>query len=443
MSKFEYPRLSRTVIITILKESQIVELKENDLKNPNPDFVSDLYTRLLIYLDTLHEDEQGQVEFSALEQLENPDLHVGSVQVMNLYSRIKGVVASLDCPMQFNLKDLIRPDAARTEFFIGTILNFCLHKDAKMNILRPIVEELADPDEQRNDWEAKISQLIAVIAAYNEAREKELPLVQEVDTKVKELQQTIAGLNGRQMLLKASYNKLKDKTKEMEKKVRMLIVSVFQMLKDKLQRALEEKKAAMEEAKNAERYSIQSFQEKTALLEVYTKAFKKMEKHFKLMEDIQKQVDYAKSVEKDYKGLKAKLSDDAVLDKLLEAKFVELQGKVGQYEIRSQLAKERDLKFSESTWEFNNVKLEVESRRHNLEARQKKVEDVVAEVDAITSKTNMVKESGAAKVQELVGRCEEIAKLLKINETVQSFQQYRSSIWELLPIIGPEKDLIR
>ncbi|GLT30550.1 hypothetical protein SLA2020_053440 [Shorea laevis] len=176
MSKFEYPRLSRTDIITILKESQIVEVKENDLKNPNPDFVSDLYTRLLIYLDTLHENEQGQVEFSALEQLENPDLHVGSVQVMNLYSRIKGVVASLDCPMQFNLKDLKRPDAARTEFFISTILNFCLHKDAKMT---------------------KISQLIAEIAGYNEAREKELPLVQEVDTKVKELQQSIAGLNGR------------------------------------------------------------------------------------------------------------------------------------------------------------------------------------------------------------------------------------------------------
>ncbi|GLT30565.1 hypothetical protein SLA2020_053590 [Shorea laevis] len=448
MSKFEYPRLSRTDIITILKESQIVEVKENDLKNPNPDFVSDLYTRLLIYLDTLHEDEQGQVEFSALEQLENPDLHVGSVQVMNLYSRIKGVVASLDCPMQFNLKDLIRPDAARTEFFISTILNFCLHKDAKMNILRPIVEELADLDEQRNDWEAKISQLIAEIAGYNEAREKELPLVQEVDTKVKELQQTIAGLNGHQMLLKASYNKLKDKTKEMETKISKAEFDLVQSVQenanlhskivqspDKLQRALEEKKAAMEEAKNAERYSIQSFQEKTALLEVYTMAFKKMEKHFKLMEDIQKQVDSAKSVEKDYKGLRAKLSDDAVLDKLLEAKFVELQGKVGQLnEIRSQLAKERDLKFSESTWEFNNVKLEVESRRHNLEARQKKVEDVVAEVDAITSKMNMVKESGAAKVQELVGRCEEIAK---------QFQQNRSSLWELLPIIGPEKDLIQ
>ena len=35
----------------------------------------------------------------------------------------------------------------------------------------------------------------------------------------------------------------------------------------------------------------------------------------------------AKSVEKECKGLKAKLSDDAVLDKSLEAKLIERKGK--------------------------------------------------------------------------------------------------------------------
>ncbi|MBA0638445.1 hypothetical protein Godav_029550 [Gossypium davidsonii] len=59
-------------------------------------------------------------------------------------------------------------------------------------------------------------------------------------------------------------------------------------------------------------------------------------------------VNSAKSVEKECKGLKAKLSDDVVLDKSLEAKLIE--------------------------W-----KSEVLSKRCELEARQKKVEDVVAE----------------------------------------------------------------
>lgn len=39
------------------------------------------------------------------------------------------------------------------------------------------------------------------------------------------------------------------------------------------------------------------------------------------------QVNSAKSVDKDYKALKAKLSDDGVIEKSLEAKLLERQGK--------------------------------------------------------------------------------------------------------------------
>lgn len=49
-------------------------------------------------------------------------------------------------------------------------------------------------------------------------------------------------------------------------------------------------------------------------------------------------------------------------------------------ELKRKLEKERDLKFEEATREFSNVKLEVESRRSILEARQKDVEAAVAEV---------------------------------------------------------------
>lgn len=63
-------------------------------------------------------------------------------------------------------------------------------------------------------------QLNAQISDYNEARERELPLVQEVDTSVKELHQTIAGLNNHQLSLRASFRKLKEKTGEMDEEVR-------------------------------------------------------------------------------------------------------------------------------------------------------------------------------------------------------------------------------
>ena len=111
-------------------------------------------------------------------------------------------------------------------------------------------------------------------------------------------------------------------------------------------------------------------------------------------------------------------------------------------DLRKQLEKERDFKCEEAAKELNNVKLAVESSRHELEARQKKVEAQAAEVlfmhcdaytdtshlyvkildiylfllisdfqvDGITLKINSVKESGAAKQQELISKGEEIMK---------------------------------
>lgn len=61
------------------------------------------------------------------------------------------------------------------------------------------------------------------IEEHNKARESEVPLVQEVEAKVKELRQTITGLNNHQMSLKASIKKMKETAKEMDEKVELLL----------------------------------------------------------------------------------------------------------------------------------------------------------------------------------------------------------------------------
>lgn len=55
MSANDYPKFSRSDIITVLREANIASVKDADLKNPTFDSVSDLYTRILIYLDVLTE----------------------------------------------------------------------------------------------------------------------------------------------------------------------------------------------------------------------------------------------------------------------------------------------------------------------------------------------------------------------------------------------------
>lgn len=49
-------------------------------------------------------------------------------------------------------------------------------------------------------------------------------------------------------------------------------------------------------------------------------------------------------------------------------------------ELRKQVEKESHTNCEKATREVNNVKMEMESRKHELEARQRKVESVVGEV---------------------------------------------------------------
>ncbi|KAK2438409.1 kinetochore protein NUF2 protein [Trifolium repens] len=436
MSNYEYPRLRRQEIVQVLAQFEIASVSENDISNPKPIVVLDLYTRILNHLDFLLEEDNDQLEFDSLEHLDNPDLHVGSVRVIKLYNKIKEMLNALECPKKytFNFADLLKPDPHRTEFFLGALLNFCLDRDARMNAISPLVDEFNDLEQKIMDIEkTKIVELKSAIAECNEAREREMPFVQEVDAKVKELRQTIANLNNKQMSLRTTLKKLKEKTVEMDDKISGAEFRLVQNVQengnlrskiaqspDKVQRALEEKKLAREEARNAERLAMHIFHEKTSLVEVFSKVNKKMSKHYRQMQAIQEQVNSAKSVEKDLKAIKAKLGDEEVLEKSLEAKLVEQQSKVEHMEgLKKQLEKECSTMTEEGTKYLSSKKLEVESKRNAIETRQRNVEAVLSKVDAVNRTITSVKESATVKVDQLDGKCREI---------IEEFHKYSNLI---------------
>uniref|UniRef100_A0A2N9GEK3 galactinol--sucrose galactosyltransferase n=1 Tax=Fagus sylvatica TaxID=28930 RepID=A0A2N9GEK3_FAGSY len=97
--------------------------------------LSSLQTKTLKLLRTNLQcrEEHGQLEFAALEHLENLEFHSDSTRIVKLYNRIKQVMASLDCPKSFTLKDLIKPDSDRTELFLSAILNFSLYRPSEQH----------------------------------------------------------------------------------------------------------------------------------------------------------------------------------------------------------------------------------------------------------------------------------------------------------------------
>lgn len=445
-SMYSLPVLARPEIIGILAEYQIINISDSDLTNPTSNFVFNLYSSLLLHLDSLQEDP-SQVDFEALERFENPDMHVDAIRAINLYRKIKDVLAAIECPISFTLPDLIRPDSNRTVKFASAIINFFLHKDSKLGMLKPFAEELNVLEEERKQREDKISLLGEEIAAFNEAREREKPLVLEAEAKVKELQQNLDNLNSYQLILRKERQAMKEKAEELENTVKRSEYELIQATQenatlrskivqspDKLQRTLEEKKVVQMEAKDSERLAFQSFQEKTTVLEVYTKASQKMTKQLAQMQAIQEQVNSYKSTEKDIKQLKSKLSDDQMLEKSLEAKVVEFQSKARQSDEQKLLIeKEAKLRHEEDTRLLNNAKLEAESRKHDLETRGRKIETVVAEVDSIKEMIKSTKDHAAVTQEELLKKGEAIVNELNLytNSTAQVMSNMK------LPMTAP------
>ncbi|KAL1312836.1 hypothetical protein HN51_039418 [Arachis hypogaea] len=443
-SKYEYPTLSRPEIITTLAQLQIANMIEQDFIHPNPDLIFELYTRLLIHLDFL-EEENEQLDFEAVSNFDDPELHMESIRATKLYYKIKEVLAILECPRRivFTFADLLMPDTQRTEFFIGSIVNFVLYREGKLVEISKIGDEVSALEEQRiNLEENEIPQVKSEISNLNEAREKEMAVVQEVDAKVAELRNTIMTLNKNQMSLRTTLKKSKDQAEEMDAKISNAEFTLSQNAQenenlrskiaqspDKIQRALEEKKLAREEAMKAERLAMQTFHEKTSLLEVYSKVGKKMSKHYKQMLAIKEQVNSAKSVEKELKALKAKLSDEQVLEKSLESKLAEKQSKVLQMEeTKRQVEKECTIMQEKSIKYLNGITSDVEYKKRDIETRRRNVEAVLEEVDATNGKMKSVKESGAAKV-ELLGH--------KSEEIIEEFRKYVNSIARVVES-GPE-----
>ncbi|KAL9242053.1 hypothetical protein vseg_016095 [Gypsophila vaccaria] len=439
VATYSLPTMTRSDILSFLSQFQIITISEADLQTPTPTVVFNLYTSLLHHLNTL-QDDPDQMDFEALERLDNPDMHVDSVRVMNTYIQIKDVLENIECPTAFTMNDLIFPDAGRTTKFLTAILNFSLHRESKLAMLSSYGDELDLLEEQRKAKESIILQLKEEIEAIKEVREREKPLVLEAEAKVKELRQAIDNLNNLQSNLRKERTEMKEKAQELNNSVSTAEYELIQATEqnanlrskivqspDKLQIALEEKKAIVMEAKDSERLAMQRFQEKTTVLEVYTKAWQKMTKQLAQMHAIHEQVNSAKSTEKNVKQLKLKLSDEQMLEISLEAEVTECEAKAEQLDKQKcQLEREGNLRRNEDTRGLNNVKLEAESRRWDLEARGRKIEAVVAETHALEAKINTVKELAAATKLELLRKSEEIVN--EVNTYSSSMVQVMSKI---------------
>ncbi|XP_078441078.1 kinetochore protein NUF2 homolog [Wolffia australiana] len=418
MSNYSFPEITAQQIASFLAEAGIVTINPEEIERPTAEFVRSVYDSVIFHLDTLGYDDGEQVDFEALNCLDNPEYFVESNQLMNLHRKVKSMLGFLR--IEFTLKDLLRPDRARTKGILSAIVNFLMYRADKLSILEPIANSCNT--ERRAELESRISKLKKEIEEHEAAREQELPFVQEIEAEIRGLKQTIQERNKEQMSLKTHFKKIKegidvinDKISQVDfellgnaQKSSTLRASIVQS-PAKLQRAVEEKKAKRTEVKNAERSAMLSVQSKTQTLEVYSKACEKIRKHVAKLHNLQEQLAAAKTVEKEVKTLKSKLSDDDISILSFDAQIDDLHDKVKQAEdLVKAMEKERDLRISEHSQKLSAVISKEHLKLQDLEKREKNIQDTVLKADSYISKTASIREAGKQNMQELHYKMKEI-----------------------------------
>uniref|UniRef100_A0A0E0I7J8 Kinetochore protein Nuf2 N-terminal domain-containing protein n=1 Tax=Oryza nivara TaxID=4536 RepID=A0A0E0I7J8_ORYNI len=334
----------------------------------------------------------SKLGFDALASLDNPEHYREGIRVLRLHKRANAFLESIQFP-GFTLRDLLRPDQRRLVQVLSALINFLYYRDEKLALLQPIIHEFPNLDERCMELNAKIAEHQKAIADQELAAQMEVPMVQQLEAEVNSLKQKLVEYNKKQLALRANATAINDKKEETHRKV--IAKNDFELVKlaqenskllskivespEKLQRALEEKKTARAELKNAEKIATQSVQEKTATLEIYSKGYEKLSKHSTKIQALQEQVTATKALEKEVKARKTKISDESVEIMALDTKIIEWDGKVHEMEEHVKAKeKKKDQIVADENQKLAALSSEVEWKLKCLEPRERKVEETIA-----------------------------------------------------------------
>uniref|UniRef100_A0A0E0I7J9 Kinetochore protein Nuf2 N-terminal domain-containing protein n=1 Tax=Oryza nivara TaxID=4536 RepID=A0A0E0I7J9_ORYNI len=396
-SNFSFPPLTPEQIAEALHTyglAPTANLRAEDIANPQPDLLPAVISNFLATVvdPTGADDLDGQLGFDALASLDNPEHYREGIRVLRLHKRANAFLESIQFP-GFTLRDLLRPDQRRLVQVLSALINFLYYRDEKLALLQPIIHEFPNLDERCMELNAKIAEHQKAIADQELAAQMEVPMVQQLEAEVNSLKQKLVEYNKKQLALRANATAINDKKEETHRKV--IAKNDFELVKlaqenskllskivespEKLQRALEEKKTARAELKNAEKIATQSVQEKTATLEIYSKGYEKLSKHSTKIQALQEQVTATKALEKEVKARKTKISDESVEIMALDTKIIEWDGKVHEMEEHVKAKeKKKDQIVADENQKLAALSSEVEWKLKCLEPRERKVEETIA-----------------------------------------------------------------
>ncbi|KAL5684350.1 hypothetical protein ACJX0J_010735, partial [Zea mays] len=369
------------------------------------------------------DEPDEQLEFQALQAIDNPEHHMRAIALSRLYRRANAFLHSI-LFRDLTLRDLLRADGRRVVYILSAIINFLHYRQDKLSFLEPIVQEYSPLQERHTELRAKIAELRNAKEDHLLKEQMEAPVVQQLEKEVNALKQRLREYNKEQLSLRVATKAIDEKKQELLGKMNQADFELVKVMQEKerlsakivhspekLLRTLEEKKAVRDELRNSEKVAMQKVQEKTNTLETYTKVSEKLVKHLSKISAVHEKGTVAKASEKDVKAHKEKIGDQNLEIKALRNKAAEWQLKVLENEgILNAKEKERDQRVAENNLKMNALKSEVESEHKCLEEKEIKIKEKLEKVAELCSQADSVAEAGNKKIQEICGKYNQVCE---------------------------------
>jgi kinetochore protein Nuf2 len=195
-SGFGFPMLSSAEIAESVVQfgiAPVANLRPEDIAKPQPDLLPAILARflasfvdapgyqtrrrILLLLLLLHslarspawisprDDDDGQLGFSDLAGLDNPEHHLEAIRVLRLHTKSRAFLDSIQFK-DFTLADLLRPTPRRVVEVLSALINFLFYREEKLNLLQPIVNDIPDYHQRTLDLKARIAEVFPACSQF-------------------------------------------------------------------------------------------------------------------------------------------------------------------------------------------------------------------------------------------------------------------------------------
>eukprot|EP00894_Picocystis_sp_ML_P004855 jgi/Pico_ML_1/55372/g1066.t1 len=409
---FSFPVLGNDDLLGCLEELNAA-LDEKALEKPTYENVKPAYDALVHALVGVTREELQLPVYSAVDTLEHPELHEGSVGSLASYRKLMDLMYASGV-MDFSMKDIVKPVPARTKRNFSALVNFAKYREEKLALYEELHEKMEQHRKEKEKTEKKRKELEEELGRLEKEREDEEPEVQRLEQETRELTAIIVELSKEQGNLQAEVRELKKEGNELadraanckfeahnaKQEAELLRAQLVQspekirQLMSRLEADVECEKKALVEAERKKR-------ELQAKLDVLGKTEREIQKTMQSMQETEAEINNKKGAKKEVKDLKAKLTENEEevwrLDsekQLLKRQMQNISERIQRLEHQGALKRDaafasiEEQKREQATLETNNASVAAKISENQMLARslQQKIIDLRSNQDAEVSK---------------------------------------------------------